>query len=147
MNTIEGPPRTWATKKRLRHRAELFVGHISASGLLAPQEQLLPNTGIWIPFGPLDRISIGISITVCRDCFDDSVPPFPLRAFCPGYIEQIDADGDFAIRFENIDSIVWIWKDRRSLFRKGTSVQSFYDECSKLISDIHDWRISTDNDI
>ena len=139
---------TWANKKSLRIRADFAIDVLSdrAPGLLAPKEQLLPDTGIWIPIGPLDKDIIGIPITVCQDCFDDTEPPIHLKAFCPGYIERVDEDGDFGIRFEKIDSIAWIWKRRLSILRKRTSVQSFFDECSKLISDIHDWRISI-NDI
>jgi hypothetical protein len=137
---IDGPPRTWATKKRLRHRIPKFISKISSISSQPFQSPLQPHSQIWIPIEPQERDVIGHTVAVCQDCLDDCEPRGHLLAWSPANLVEIDADGDYLLRYDAAAPTSWILRDRVSLLRRQVAIRTIIDEHTDIVKDFTQWK-------
>ena len=98
---------------------------LSAKGLDA-QHETDSVQEVWLPLVP-HEVVVGDAVRVASSCLDDSQPRRSLSLGLRGIIKNIDADGDFELLFDDVESN-WIFRKRSSLLLRRTCMATILHE-------------------
>ena len=108
---------------------------------------LEPSSGvnddeILVPMRPHEA-SVGDTIRVAIDCYDDTEPRCFLSEGFQGYIQSIDADGDFELSIDG--RLYWMFRDRLNLISRRTSMANILHEFQQLSDEVGRWKLQASN--